>query len=106
MVEETESVLYRVNCTLEKDEIQGVIDCHSLVAKAALEYWKGQPGTYIDMEDNCKPTQRANFGYILEASARLKSRRRSLDSGSCCSRAIVRKIDSTSNRFRRAMPNN
>lgn len=75
LVEETASVLYRVNCTLEKDEIQGVIDCHSLVAKAALEYWKGQPGTYIDMEDNCKPSQRANFGYILEASARLKSRR-------------------------------
>lgn len=46
-----------------------------LVAKAALSYWEGQPGTYLDLEDNCHPAQRADFSLIQPASERLRQSR-------------------------------
>jgi len=63
--------LYRVNCTMEQDAIQGVIDCHVLVARAALEYYQGAEGVYLDLEDNCMPSQRADFSLLEEAKATL-----------------------------------
>jgi len=66
-IETMGAVLYRVNCTREVNAIQGVIDCHVLVARTALIHYGGRVGTYIDLEDNCYPSQRSDFGLIQPA---------------------------------------
>jgi hypothetical protein len=68
-------VLYRVNCTRAADAIQGVIDCHALCARAALAHYGGRDGTYIDLEDNCLPSQRADFGLLPQVRATLMANR-------------------------------
>ena len=69
-IEEIGGVLYRVNCTAETDAIQGVIDCHTLVGAAAIRHYEQRgggnnaTGAYIDLEDNCKPSQRADYSLL------------------------------------------
>ena len=46
-------VLHRVNCTREQNALLGVIDCHVLIARAALSHYGGREGVYLDLEDNC-----------------------------------------------------
>jgi len=70
-IHEISGVLYRVNCTREHDAIQGVIDCHVLVARTALIHYGNRAGTYIDLEDNCYPSQRADWGLIPSTIATL-----------------------------------
>jgi len=67
-VKALDSSLYRVHCRNNDDAIQGVIDCHTQVANAALQYWGDGAGTYIDLEDNCYPSQRGAFTDVLVAS--------------------------------------
>ena len=69
-IEAIGGVLYRVNCTAETDAIQGVIDCHTLVGAAAIRHYEQRgggnnaTGAYIDLEDNCKPSQRADYSLL------------------------------------------
>jgi hypothetical protein len=51
-----------------------VIDCHTLVARAALAYWADEPAVYIDLEDNCFPTQRADYDLVAPAARKLLAR--------------------------------
>jgi len=64
--------LHRVLCDglsqeKETESTQGVIDCHKRVALGALTYWGTTAGTYLDLEDNCYPSQRADYGLISDA---------------------------------------
>jgi len=64
--------VYRINCTEDEDKpSDGVTECHKAVATAALDYWGDVPGTYIDFEDNCEPTLRADYSLITSSSNRL-----------------------------------
>jgi len=64
-----------VNCSVQHDVIVGVVDCHRAVARAALEYFGGQPGMYIDLEDNCHPTLRLDWQNAYDAARALDSHR-------------------------------
>jgi len=70
--------LYRVYCDqFPKDTASdtartaNIAGCHQQVARGALKYWGDEPGTYIDLEDNCYPAQRADFSLIPQAVTKL-----------------------------------
>jgi len=63
---------HKVTCKLGQDRIRGVIDCHVAVAKAALAYFSGRPGVYIDLEDNCHPTLRCDWQVAYDAAELLR----------------------------------
>lgn len=66
---------FGVNCTVEENVIQGVINCHRAVARAALDYFGGRPGLYIDLEDNCHPTLRIDWQLAYDAAHELNGHR-------------------------------
>ena len=45
------------------------------VAYAALDYYGGQPGVYIDLEDNCHPTLRVDWQNAFDAARALDRNR-------------------------------
>ena len=62
-------VLHRVNCTREQNALLGVIDCHVLIARAALSHYGGREGVYLDLEDNCCEPARYPTPSALSLSA-------------------------------------
>jgi len=71
LVRQVGGKLYRVNCTRETDGAKGCADCHVLVARAALKHFNGQPGVYLDLEDNVKPSLRFDAALVAQAATRL-----------------------------------
>lgn len=65
--------LHRVRCAIDRmDPAREAIECHKRVADSAIAHLGGHAAaTYIDLEDNCHLTQRANPAHVGEAMAAL-----------------------------------